>query len=398
MQEKRKRILTMLENGAISMDEALTLLEQLQQETKGNEQQKATEQQKSDEQTSGELVPYPKKKEEQSSKSAEEESSQSEKESPDLDDFLNDIRKDFTVAGERFMQFMQGAVQKVKEFDMDAPFGKTTKFAHKITKPADQVNSLQVKLSNGNCTLHEADGDEVELHFDIKGYFQEDEETSKQEVVDKILCVLDDGTLQLTSEMKLSQVNVAIYLPKKSYDKLTVRLTNGAFKSAELPFEMIKVKTSNGKIDVVNVSGKEIDAETVNGTIYINDVQAEKVKAETLNGRIYIDGDLEKVDAQSLNGNVAVTTRSEKVTEIDAKTMSGAVELYIPSNRSLQGELASMIGKLDVRLNDIEQLKEQEQFLQRSMRFEKRVEGDSKPLQVKAESKTGTIMLHYNFS
>src|SRR5699024_12217219 len=78
--------------------------------------------------------------------------------------------------------------------------------------------------------------------------------------------------------------------------------------------------------------------------------------------------------------------------------MSGGVELYIPSNRSLQGELASMIGKLDVRLNDIEQLKEHEQFLQRSMRFEKRVEGDDKPLQVKVESKTGTIMLHYNFA
>lgn len=392
MQEKRKRILSMLENGTISMDEALTLLEQLQEENKGKEQQ-AT-----DQQTSAELVPYPKKKEEQSKQSTEEESSQSKKEESDVDDFLNEIRKDFTVAGERFMQFMQGAVQKVKEFDMDAPFGKTTKFTHSISQPAEHVKSLQVKLSNGNCTVHKTDGENIVFHFDLKGYFQEDEEEGKQEVIDKILCVLEGETLQLTSELKLAQVNVAIHLPEKAYDQLSVRLTNGAFKAADIPFETIKVKTSNGKIDLVDVSCKEIDAETVNGTIYINDLQVDKVKAETLNGRIYIDGDVEQVEAQSLNGNVAVTTRNEEAQKIEAKTMSGGVELYIPSNRSLQGELSSMIGKLDVRLNDIEQLKEHEQFLQRSMRFEKRVEGDSTPLQVKAESKTGTIMLHYNFS
>ncbi len=396
MQEKRKRILTMLENGTISMDEALLLLEQLQKDTEEEKKQKE-DVQSAKKHTPAELVPYPKKQEEQK-QSAEEDSSQTKKEASDLDDFLNEIRKDFTVAGERFMQFMQGAVQKVKEFDMDAPFGKATNFTHKITKPADQVKSIHVKVSNGNCTLHKAEGNDIQLHFDMKGYFQEDEEQSKQEIIDKILCILDDDTLQLTSEMKLAQVNVNIYVPEKEYETLSIRLTNGAFKLADIPFETIKVKTSNGKIDVVEAKSDEIDVETVNGTIYVNDVQAKKMKAETLNGRIYIDGHVEEVKAQSLNGNIAVTTRSEQAKEVEAKTMSGGVELYVPSNRSLQGELASMIGKLDVRLNDIEQLKEHEQFLQRSMRFEKRVEGDDKPLQVKVESKTGTIMLHYNFA
>src|SRR5699024_4531584 len=177
---------------------------------------------------------------------------------------------------------------------------------------------------------------DIQLHFDMKGYFQEDEEQSKQEIIDKILCILDDDTLQLTSEMKLAQVNVNIYVPEKEYETLSIRLTNGAFKLADIPFETIKVKTSNGKIDVVEAKSDEIDVETVNGTIYVNDVQAKKMKAETLNGRIYIDGHVEEVKAQSLNGNIAVTTRSEQAKEVEAKTMSGGVELYIPSNRSLQ--------------------------------------------------------------
>lgn len=393
MTEKRKRILTMLENGTISMDEALALLEQLQKETK-------TEQQESGQQTevhpATELVPYV-KKEEQEQQSAKEEAKE-KKSTSDMDDFLNEIRKDFTVAGERFMQFMQGAVQKVKEFDMEAPFGKTTNFTHELTKPADQIKSIDIKVSNGNCTLHKAEGDEIKLHFDSRGYFQDEEEKGKQEVIDKILCVLEDDCLKVTSDMKLAQVNVDVYIPEKTYDKLTVRLTNGAFKTAQIPFKTIKVKTSNGKIDVVETKSDELETETVNGTIYLNDVQTEKIKAETLNGRIYVDGHIENVEAQSLNGNIAVTTRCEQATKIEAKTMSGGIELYIPSSRSLQGELSSMLGRIDLRLNDVEHLKEQEQFLQRSTRFEKRVEGDDKPLQVKAESKTGTIMLHYNFS
>ena len=72
--------------------------------------------------------------------------------------------------------------------------------------------------------------------------------------------------------------------------------------------------------------------------------------AETLNGRVYIDGSLKEVTAQSLSGHVVVTTTSEEAERIDAKTMSGSVELYIPSGISLSGEIASNMGRLGLTI------------------------------------------------
>ena len=43
-----------------------------------------------------------------------------------MDEFLEDLTKGFYNVGDRFMQFMQTAVQKVKSFDFDSPFGNAS--------------------------------------------------------------------------------------------------------------------------------------------------------------------------------------------------------------------------------------------------------------------------------
>ena len=56
--------------------------------------------------------------------------------------------------------------------------------------------------------------------------------------------------------------------------------------------------------------------------------------------------------------------------------MSGSVEIYIPVGVALSGEIASNIGRLDLQLEDVNRTIEQEQLLQRTIRFKKDVEGN----------------------
>ena len=81
---------------------------------------------------------------------------------------------------------------------------------------------------------------------------------------------------------------------------------------------------------------------------------ATTIEAETLNGRVYIDGAVKDVEAQSLNGHVVVTTTDPTAEKIEAKTMSGSVEIYIPTGLALSGEIASNMGRLDLKLDDVE--------------------------------------------
>lgn len=388
MQEKRKRILNMLESGKISMDEALTLLENLHENHLEDDDNKVAE--KQDQPL--ELAPSADRKEEQRQSKATDQ----EKEEPSVDDFLNDLRKDFTIVGDRFMQFMQTAVQKVKEFDFETPFGQSVVFQHTMTKKNEGIDEISVQIVNGKTTIHSSDEEEIRAEFSVKTHNQESEEVAKKDFLEKILFVTDDGKLRLISDMKMTQVNVDLYIPRKAYKKLAVKLTNGSFRMKDTQIDHVSVKTANGRIEVSELTFDDGSFETANGTIYVNEAVGNIIETETLNGRIYIDGRLKEVEAQSLNGHVSVTTTSEEAEKIEAKTMSGTVELYIPSTLSLSGELSSSVGKLDLGLDDVERITEQDQLFQRSIRFRKDVSGQTKRLHLTGEAKSGTVLVRYN--
>lgn len=380
MQNERKRILTMLENGTITTDEALTLLEALGQ----------TEQKKD---TTTPVVPTATVKEE---KTANEQSASQQGEEHSTDDFIEELRKDFIRVGDRFMQFMQTAVEKVKTFDFESPFGQATTIQHTITKPAANIEKIIMDIDNGKVSIESGDEDIVRAEFTVKTYQNKTEEEITKEFLDRLLFVNDDGTLRIASDFKKVQVNMQLFIPKKEYDKVSARLLNGSFKWREGSAEKIEVKTANGKIEGFQLTCKDAEFETANGGISLFGITGRSVEAEALNGRVYIDGAVRDVEAQSLNGHVVVTTTDAEAKKIEAKTVSGSVEIYIPSELALSGEIASNMGRLDLQLDDIDRTADQEQLLQRSIRFKKDVEGATKALHIFGEAKTGSVLVCYN--
>jgi DUF4097 and DUF4098 domain-containing protein YvlB len=412
MQSKRKRILTMLENGTITTDEALTLLENLNgEQTTGQgtteTSQSTTSGASIESQTSSETT----EKEATSSEQGNEKSSstqentqsdesrqsgKSKQSKQSMDDFLEDLRKDFTNVSDRFMQFMQTAVQTVKEFDIESPFGESVLFSHTITKPMDKIDELLLDIDNGKITIHYTDEKEARAVFSVKAFNNESETKAKEDFLEKVLVVTDDNKLRILSKMKMTKVNLELFLPQREYKELNIRLMNGSVQLTDVEAKKVHVKTANGKIEISTLKFKTADFETANGEIRLTGLSGEKLSAETLNGRIYIDGGLKEVEAQSLSGHVVVTTTNDEAAKIDAKTMSGSVELYIPNGLALSGEIASNMGRLDLQLDDVNRTAEQDLLLQRSIRFTKNVENQDNPLYIFGEAKTGSVLVCYN--
>ena len=396
MQNERKRILAMLENGTITTEEALTLLETLGktgQVEKSPEAKQTTvkaqelEKQYSEPKQQEKVDPFEK---------AEPIIEDKDQDQPSMDEFLEDLTKDFTNVGDRFMQFMQSAVQKVKSFEFDSPFGNTVTFDHTITKPATEIDEVIIDIDNGKVTIHTGETEEIRADFTVKTYNSESEEKAKKDFLEKLLFVNDEGKIRISSDLKMVQVNVELFIPKKDYARISARLLNGSFKMKDATAEKVKVKTANGKIEIAGLTFKNGEFETVNGSIGLNDVTATTIEAETLNGRVYIDGAVKDVEAQSLNGHVVVTTTDLAAEKIEAKTMSGTVEIYIPIGVALSGEIASNMGRLDLKLEDVDRTVEQEQLLHRTIRFKKDVEGNPSPLHIFGEAKTGSVLVCYN--
>ncbi|AYC30123.1 DUF4097 family beta strand repeat-containing protein [Paenisporosarcina cavernae] len=342
MQNERKRILDMVENGQLSASEALVLLEKLNNDTTNTTVNTSSHSQSNSQS--------------QSTYSAGQQ--YSEKKDPKADEFIEDLKRDFTQFGDKFMQFMQTAVGKVKTFDFDMPFGEAKEFHHRFTKENESFEDISVELANGKLEILTSDSNEVRAECHVKSY-RTNEEDPKKLFMEKFLFVVDNGKLRIISDLKATQVNVKLFIPAKKYQTIKARLINGA--------------------------------------IHMQTVKATEVNVETVNGRIYIDGELRDIEASSVNGHVVVTTTDKEAKKIEASAIAGSVEIYIPSSVSLEGEISSHLGKMDVALQDVQHKSESEQFLQKRIRFSKQVDGFSgTPLKIEGEAKMGSVLVKYS--
>ncbi|MFY0520145.1 DUF4097 family beta strand repeat-containing protein [Lysinibacillus sp. UGB7] len=387
MQNERQRILELVEKGIISAQEAITLLEALEQPSKSTQN----------------VMNDVLNKEQQSSTEKESIFNEAPKEEQKKDtdftkyfqDEMQDFRKDLSQIGSLFMDMMNTAVKKVKEFDVSSPFGDKFEFTHTEEFEAANVQNVIVELPNGNFSLEPGEGDKFQVICKVKApLINESEEETRAHFLEQFVVKEDVDSLRILSQLKLVQVNVKVLMPKEKLEKLSVRLMNGSVTLQDTELEQLKVKTLNGVIKGSKLSFTKAEVDSSNGSIELTDVRGKDLEAETLNGRVYLDGALDEVEAKSVNGHVVVTTCSSNSSKIKAQTVAGAVELYVPRTMSLSGKIVTNFGKVDVGIQDVSKMESQDQFLSKVVRFDKEVDNANR-LFIEGESKTGAVLVRY---
>ncbi|MCR6523222.1 DUF4097 family beta strand repeat-containing protein [Lysinibacillus capsici] len=387
MQNERQRILELVEKGTISAQEAITLLEALEQPGKST-QHVMNDVSKETQSFSNEKEPL-----------FEEKSKDGDKKKDDFmkyfQDEMQDFRKDLTQIGSLFMDMMNTAVKKVKEFDVASPFGDKIEFTHTEEVAAANVDNIIVELPNGNFSLESSEGETIQVICKVKApLMNESEEETRNHFLEQFVVKEEAQSLRILSQLKLVQVNVKVLVPKDKLEKLSVRLMNGSVSLQDTEFEELKVKTLNGAIKGTKFNFGKAEVDSSNGSIELTNVRGKDLEAETLNGRVYLDGALDEVEAKSVNGHVVVTTCSTNSSKIKAQTVAGAVELYVPRTISLSGKVVTNFGKVDVGIQDVSKMESQDQFLSKVVRFDKEVENANR-LFIEGESKTGAVLVRY---
>lgn len=399
MQEQRKRILQLVENGTITADEAIVLLEKLSDK---NESTPLPVQP---------VVPLAKQKEDEPVFKAEpvEEAQEQRKTTgfedifgksfndkefnKKMDDFMGDIKKDLSQFSTRMTGIVGAALSKLKDLDIDTPFGEKVEFSKTYAYPAMDVRSIELDIANGKIDVIQTMDDLITIHVQGKTVLKGTEEETIAHITESLVAKTDDK-LMIKSENKLTQLKVQLAIPKKHYDVFIARLLNGGITVANLDAKLIKARTYNGAIRIEHTQFDHAELQTSNGAVDARTVKGADLEIETGNGRIYVDGELKEVEAESMNGHVVVTTTSAEAHKIKARALAGSVEIYVPKTVALDGQIFSNFGKADVGLNDVQLYEEEEQFLLKSVRFTKELEG-AKLLKLSGESRTGTVLVRY---
>ncbi|KGR80589.1 SHOCT-like domain-containing protein [Ureibacillus manganicus] len=399
MENERKRILNLVENGTISAEEAIVLLEALSKEKESTQGKPVpvpsavSNQEKESDQPKFEKY----NKEHKSKHNFEEMFSNmfNNKESnKKMNEFINDLKQDLSQFSSKMMDLVNTTFTKVKDFDFEFPFGEKVEFSNTYEFNSDEVRGIEVDLPTGKIDVVKSETDQVIVETNVKAALVNNDEAKTKEDFEQQFISLKEGKLDISTPSKMSQVTIRLALPEKHYDLVMFRLLNGGVTVSQLDTKLLKIKTYNGAVKLDHIKFETATINGGNGAIDLRNVTGDDIEAETVNGRIYIDGNLQEVEAESVNGAVVVTTTSEAPRKIKANTVAGSVEIYVPRNVSIDGQVSTNFGKSDIGLTDVTHRSEEDQFLSKTLSFGKIVEG-APTLKLLGESRTGSIIVRY---
>lgn len=393
--DERKRIINLVENGTISADEAIKLLEALSKQKEPTQSTALTtevyEQEAKDEPAFESQENTTQRKttgfEDLFGKAFNKETNKK------MDEFLHELRDDLSEFSGRMMNMMNTTFSKIKDFDFEFPFGEKLEFDKTYAFDAEEVKGVEIDVPNGKVTVEKT----TEPKLLIEAHVKLQRKESEQDIIERFsqdLVQLKSNKLEISTQSKVSHVALRVLVPEKQYDLFIVRLLNGSITFNDVDSRIVKAKTYNGAVKAEKVMFEHGDLHAVNGAIEAREVKGADLEAETANGRIYIDGDINEIEAESVNGHVVVTTTSNEAHKIKARTVAGNVELYVPKNVSLDGQISSNFGKADIGLQDVITRASEDGFLVKTVRFNKDVENASL-LKLVGESRTGTVIVRY---
>ncbi|MGD6804950.1 DUF4097 family beta strand repeat-containing protein [Rossellomorea aquimaris] len=371
MNEERKRILELVEKGHLSTKEALTLLEALDKESaphKENEPYKEKETDLLDELANlftGEKTNH-----------------QSEKTT-----YSNNNGKD------KLIDFFQSALNKVKNFDLDFEFNKSIELSHVFQET--EVGSLKevaIDVANGKVDVLPWEQDEVRVECQVKVYRTDDIEEARRSFLANTDFYIENEKLRLSTELKWMKVNTKVYIPASQYEKVSIKVLNGAVKSERLKTDSFKVRSGNGKVELNDMTSKKIEVDTSNGAIHLANIYSDSVEAESINGKVYLEGDVVETDLQSLNGTIVCSLRGERADTLHAKAVTGGIDLYVPDSIGIKGEAKSNLGSFKIEMEGINVVEEKNEVVQKHVHFSKESDSEKK-LHIFAHTKTGSVLI-----
>ncbi|HSB60616.1 MAG TPA: DUF4097 family beta strand repeat-containing protein [Vicinamibacteria bacterium] len=108
----------------------------------------------------------------------------------------------------------------------------------------------------------------------------------------------------------------------------------------------VELQAVNGGVEIARASGR-IKAESVNGPVTVRDSSGE-LEASTVNGPLVVTGgNWDRVRIETVSGSLRFEAALPKHAALEAETVSGSVELVLPSQIAADFSISSFSGDID---------------------------------------------------
>jgi DUF4097 and DUF4098 domain-containing protein YvlB len=362
MEEERLLILRMVEEGKITAEEAIALLDALQDEPSmpgvasadqaATDAESATKDEKADPDVNVKL-------EKKISEAADKAASKINEKIKKLNDpevsrkieeeatkFAENVQRAAEQLGkileERIQKDVKPALANIPSFLEHLPFVGNVLFGSTITTEEEYAGELT--------------GDEIEVCYtgrngfleikpwDVPAYRLEVKKTVQGPKAEELKNVKafdvsnESGRLELRVKSEIiAGVNGTLWLPRDKSYSLRLHTSNGWMRIQGLKGNRLQAQTSNGRVEIRGWTGEQMGARTSNGSIECTDVIGNEVELETSNGRISASMSAKKSLCRTSNGpiNLKLHVASDALTgegRHEVTTSNGAIKISLPQS------------------------------------------------------------------
>lgn len=278
-----------------------------------------------------------------------------------------------------------------KDIKMKVPGVATTKFEHEFNYPNSQASLIDVKVANGTVVFKTWDQEDVKVEAKIKLYGKMAGDSPMEAFLERSDIDVDDETISFQVPNKRVKADLTFYLPKRTYDHVSVKLLNGNVLVEELTAKDVYTKSTNGTITLKKIDATMLEIEGVNGEIKVLEGTILDNIIETVNGDVSISAAPESLSVSLINGDIRITAKEKTLRRVEASSANGNIKLALPNDLGVEGQVKTNLGSINSRLTDIEVVREKKDRGNQQLHFRRVLEESM--AQINASTTTGSIFL-----
>jgi DUF4097 and DUF4098 domain-containing protein YvlB len=337
---KKERILTLLNNGIITQDEALELLEQLTPEEAAVVDQAPRVDPMVDPVVAQEAQDF-------------QQEAQTSTQEPEFKEYSSDalgsLFKSITEKTKVVYDKVAKAIDDNVDFENGMP--KLKFVTRDMHYEFDAFDDLEIDSVSGDVTINVIDGDKAIVDADYKIYGVSAEELDAY-MAERVTAAVANNKLSLLSKGNRIAVDYTIQLPRKTYHNFLLNVTNGDIEMAGVEVGSLVANQVNGDLDteavivagVANITGK-------NGDVSVKDGAMKDLSIKTVNGDTILSATYESAVLNAVNGDAKVTMMDLKPRNLKVDNVNGDIKVSMPQNLGLIGQVKTLFGTYKTRLH-----------------------------------------------
>lgn len=307
MKEEKMMILSMLEEGKITSEEAIKLLEALEENENFIDYEEPTDNMPNTDKTRKKLLEIEKNIKEQGKR----------------------VESISTDLGNKITNLVNSIIDKSSSFNLGASYEiLNTKLEEDLTDIENPI--IELESINGNIDVRKWNKDKLSLDITVKfrnkDYDKDDEFYNFYEEgnVFRFVPINKDNIM----------ISLDVNLPDKYYEKINLKTTNGRIQIINFELDSISCNTSNGSISTMDITSKNMDLCTSNGKINLSNITSPIINASSTNSRITLkDIQSKNIVVSTFNGRITFQNISSN--NISGTTSNSSIELYSANSNKI---------------------------------------------------------------